>query len=174
MNFRWCVDGIESAQIWALEETSLTRPIKTIVTVSPYGVHRRVKLPAQTGSVTPTLLFDAADNAYGFQFFAAQLTDQTGFCHLSWLVDNPTSASNLAPAGTHQRTNEIDLSCWTPFVMNTAYALVHATLATAAGLSAGAPAILTDAGKVQGRVYKVWAINQSTTADVWLDVWVRN
>ncbi len=172
MNFRWCLDGIESSQIWALEETSLVRPIKTVVTVSPYGVYRRVKLPANAS--TPTLLWDASDNAYGFQFFACQLAYQTGYAHLSWIVDNPTSSSNLAPAGTHQRTNEIDLSCWTPFIMNTAYALVHATLATAAGVSGGKPQILTDAGKVQGRVYSIWAINQSTTTDIWIDVWVRN
>lgn len=172
MNFRWCMDGIESSVVWSLEETSLTRPIKTVSTITPFGVHRRIKLAA--GAAAPTLLWDPADNAYGFQFFACQIAYGDGYAYVSWIVDKAVSGTNLAPAGTHQRTNEIDLSCWTPFVLNTAYALVHATLATAAGVSAGKPAILTDAGKVQGRVYSIWAINQSSTTDIWIDVWVRN
>lgn len=174
-NMRWCVDGTDDyGAVWALENTSLVRPVKTISTVTPYGTYERRRIPADGVGVLPTKVFDAIDNQYAFQFLALQLVNGAGFVHVAWMVDKPTSSVNLAPAGTHQRVCEQDLSCHTPLILNTAFARVHPTLSVAAGMSGGFPTVLTDAGTVEGRVYQVFIKNQSTTTDVYVDLWVRN
>lgn len=177
MQLRWSMDGVAQGVSFALPATSLVTPVKAVINSSTFSLFDTLNLPAFTpGTTRPTLLFDAARNAYAFQFVALQLVGGTGFASIAWTVDKPTSSTNLAPlGGVYQRVNQKDLSCWTPELFNTAYAKVHPTLATATGLDGNSePSILTSTTSEQGRIYRIWGANSSTTTAVKINVWVKD
>ena len=153
---------------------SLVDPIKAVTTPGLYSSRRSIVIPKDAAGVVPTLLWSWQDHN-DFDLFMATLRGGVGYLHLAWSVDKPTSATDFTPLGTHFRTQCVDLSCHTPFILNSILARVHATLSTAAGVDGnGFPAILDNASTVEGRVYKIWAWNPSTTTDYTLDVVVRD
>ncbi len=176
VDIRTAIDGVQDGVPWTAPGLSVVSSIKRFASVTAWRSHRRIILPAWTGSPLPdpTLLFDAADNGYAFQWVAFALVGGHGFAHLAMLADKPVSSSDLSPAGTHERVAQIDLTCTCPLVINTPLARVHPTLATAAGMSGGYPHILWDVGTVEGRWYRAWARNQSTTTPIQVDVWAGN
>ena len=179
MQMRWTMDGVSQGVPFVLPKTSLVTPIKQVANLSTFSLFDTITLPAFTrGTTRPTLLWDASRNSYSFQFIALQLVGQTGYANLAWILDKPVSSTDLSPTGgggTYQGVQQKDLSCWTPEVFNTAYGLVHATAATARGLDGnGDPAILTNAGTTQARLYKLWAANSSSTTPIQMNVWVRD
>lgn len=156
---------------------SYPQPVKSVNTTGDYELAKSVVIPVTSAShpyPDPSLVWSYLEGAQSFSSLIFQVRAE-GFLWLSWLVDSPTSSSDFTPTGTRQKVHNIGLSCYTPFIMNTQQALVHATLATAAGLDgSGFPSILTSATSVAGRVYKVWARNTSTTVAATLDVWGVN
>lgn len=120
----------------------------------------------------PTLVWEWTSES-GFPEFLTLEVESGSVC-IAWLVDAATSTSDLSPAGTHEKVNEVDWSDYCAFRLNIATARVNATLATAAGLDAdGKPAILTSAGTGSGYVYKMWVSNPSTTADVNVTIYTK-
>ncbi len=118
------------------------------------------------------LLWDYLDQR-DFELLALRIPGD-GYLHCAYKVDTPTSASDLTPSGNDVRWREFDLSCKTPWLMNTDEARIHATLATDAGESAGLPTVLTDGASEDAKVYGVAANNPSTTESVTVEVWVLN
>jgi len=181
MQLRWTLDGIEGGSPFVLRRTSLGDPVKAVLNNSTYSLQDVIRLPAFTPGVTaPTLVWNAAANNYSFQFIALQLVDAlgapAGFAHLAWDVDKATAVTNV-PAGTHSGERSKSMSCWTPEFFNTAFTKVflNGDRVLAASLDlAYQPAILTDATAVKGRIYKLWAANDSTTTDIFCRLWVKD
>lgn len=151
----------------------LREPIKP---VSVTGDFRKVASITLAKSATrPTLLWSSTENQK-FEAIALKLLNQSGYVRLAWEVNKPVSDTDLTADGTtHRRINQADLSCFAPFVLSSDEAPVHPTIATGAGVDAnGEPAILTSGTTVSGRVYKLWAINTSTTADAEIAVYIKN
>jgi len=166
MQFRCQLDGVLDGTPWVSGAYSLGKPFKSIATAGEWEVLEKHVLPPWSGSPlpNPTLIFDAAVAAYEYQFISVHLVGGSGFAWLAGELDRPTSTSNLTPigGGTYRDVFKAGLSCWTPFLINTPLGLVHQTAARRYELDGnGYPAILTDAGTVEGRLYKLWSRNAS-------------
>lgn len=166
MQFRCQLDGVLDGEPWIGGGYSLGTPFKSVATTGRFEVLQKHVLAPWTGSPlpSPTVIFDAAEAAYNYQFLSVHLVGGSGFAWLAGEIDRPVSASNLAPVGggTYRDMIKAGLSCWTPYIINTPLNLVHATAARRYELDGnGFPAILTDAGTVEGRLYKLWARNAS-------------
>ncbi len=136
-----------------------------------------MRLNATAPQPDPVLLWQY-DDMHQFEELIVQIRTGEGYVRLAWLNDKAVSSTDLSAAGTHQGCNHAELSCFTPFILNTDEATVfpNAQRATAHGLDGDSlPTILTDfTNGVRGRTYKLWAINTSTTADVPIDIYGRN
>lgn len=138
---------------------------------------RRVTIPKRTPTdpqPAPTLLWKWEAGKPMFSSFLAQTSDASGFVYLILVPDKPTSASDLTPLMTHRNNPAVvPLSCWSPFHLNHASTLVHASQSIAAGIDADDyPAIATDLGTESGYIYEIWARSSSTEADVPIDFFV--
>lgn len=102
------------------------------------------------------------------------LISDSGYANIAVLADKPTSASDSTPLGTHESWRQFDLSCKIPFILNTDAALVNPVAADDNGDTAGLPTIFSDAGTVDGKVYKIAAKNPDDADDVTIEVWVLN
>jgi hypothetical protein len=172
LEFRWAftfaTGGIQDGA------GSLVLPVKAVTTTlgfqwqGPRTLTKRSSAPMGT----PVKLWGYEDGFY-FDLLVFQVRGGSGVFELAWLKDKPTSSTDLTPAGAGYRsTGSCRVSCHAPFVLNTAVAAVHPTLATAAGIDGdGIPAILTSASTEDGRIYGVWASNLSDTDDLIVDVW---
>lgn len=151
----------------------LREPIKPVSATGDFRKVASITLPKS--ATRPVLLWSSAENQQ-FEMIALKLLNQSGYVRVAWEVNKPVSATDLTADGTtHRRINQADLSCFAPFVLSSDEAPVHPTIATAAGVDGnGEPAILTSGSTVSGRVYKLWAINTSTTADAEIAVYVKN
>lgn len=151
-------------------------PKKRVTIAGTMQVRERFIIPKRTPTSPqpdPTLLWKWEVGKPFFESLWIQTKDPSGFVYITLVADKPTSDTNLAPLGTHRHSMTLGLSCWSPLHLNTPYTLVHPTLATAAGDDANDfPALLTDAGSVQGAIYEVWARASSTTADVPISLFV--
>lgn len=158
---------------------SLIRPIKEVAFVGDFKYDRTITLPravAGTPNVgVPTKLWDYT---MGVNFEVLWLQLRSGYAYLGIDINKATSSTDTTPdpGGTFRRSAELDLSCHTPFILNTKLARVHATLATAAGFTSNVPNLIrTDqAGLAEGRVYALWGTNPSITEDLLIDVFGRN
>lgn len=172
LEFRWAFTF--SSGGYADGEGSLTLPVKAVSTVYGFKWQKTVRLAKRTTGLfgTPAQAWSYTEGFY-FDLLMFQSKGGAGVFELAILKDKPTSTTDLTPAGAGYRAvASVRVSCHTPFVLNTAVAAVHPTLATAAGLDgSGIPAILTSASSEAGRIYGVWMANTSDTADLDVDVW---
>lgn len=147
----------------------------------PQAALAEVSTPG-TGKLVREVTIAAGDTAVLWEWadlndfeLVALLIRDSGYAHLAILADKPTSASDSTPLGTHESWRQIDLSCKIPFLLNTDAALVNPVAADDNGDTAGLPTIFSDAGTVDGKVYKIAAKNPAAaTADVVVEVWVLN
>jgi len=152
-------------------------PKKEVAVSTLPGSLRSFTVPKRTPSSpqpAPTLLWEWTEEE-GFPSFI-YVDVKEGSLRLAWLVDAATDedTDDFSPAGTHEKVNNVDWSDYCAFRLNLTTAYVNATLADAAGLDADDyPAIFTDAGSGSGYVYKLWAINPSTTDDVICTVYTK-
>ena len=173
----WSFGGTDDGVHFCGEQTSMVEPVKLVTTDGTYRLFRTVTLPVNTVAhpfTNPTLLWQYTDGGVDFAFVALQLADGAGTCQVSWLADKPTSITDPTPLGTHQNCGHKKLSCHAPEFFTIAETQVHATASTALGLDGnGFPSLLTNSGTVAGRIYKIWARNDSTTAEVRINLWIR-
>lgn len=172
LEFRWAftstADGIADG------EGSMTIPVKAVTTTYGFKYQNTVRLAKRTTGIfgTPVQAWSYTSGFY-FDLLMFQSRGGAGVFEIAVLKDKPTSSTDLTPAGAGYRSvASARVSCHTPFVLNTAVAAVHPTLATAAGLDgSNVPAILTSASSEEGRVYGVWLANTSSDTDLDVDVW---
>lgn len=83
------------------------------------------------------------------------------------------AGGDFNPSGDYPRAREFDLSCEVPFILNTNKVRVNPVVADEYTITGGFPVIFTDAGTVEGRVYKMTAHNGGTE-DVTVEIAVFN
>ena len=173
----WSFGGTDDGDSFVGERTSMVSPVTLVTTAGTYRLFRTITLPVNTAAhpfTDPTLLWSYTEGGGDFAFVALQLADGAGTCQISWLADKPTSTTDTTPLGTHKNCGHKKLSCHAPEFFTIAETQVHATAATAVGLDGdGFPSLLTDASTVAGRIYKIWARNDSTTDEVRINLWIR-
>lgn len=177
--FRWSLEsvisGVGQAQIPARGLWTPNKVVSVTGTINLCGTYTVPKRNPTDPQPDPTLLWEWTA-ATGFpEIIIAEIVGTSGSLRLHSLFDDANDVDNddYSPAGTHERTNTFDLSCWFPIPMMTT-GQINATLATAAGLDANdLPAIATSAGSGSGYLYKLWANNPSTTDDVVVNIWAK-
>jgi len=122
---------------------------------------RSFTLRIEPGEYKRAFVYGAPHKRFGY--LEARIIGD-GFAHAFWLVDKPTDFEDedWTPLGTHERWRQASMSCQIPFILSTDHALVHPTIATDAGDSGGLPALMSDVGTVDGKVYEVLFRNPST------------
>jgi len=102
-----------------------------------------------------------------FELFAARIVGD-GYLDLALFLDEPTDAAggDLTPSGNAPTWIHLELSCLAEFQLDTDEADVHATPASYVADNAGVPALWTDPTRKAGKVYKIMALNRSTSDDV--------
>lgn len=124
-------------------------------------------VPIPAGNV-PVVLWAYSTIDPTIAFARAVIVGGSGFIDLYWKSDKPTniatSPNDLTPLGTCVQWHHAGLSCNTDWKLNTQSIRVNPTLATAAGDSAGLPALAGSGATVEGRVYKIVAYNRGTSA----------
>jgi len=177
--FRWSLESVVSgAGQPQIPARGLWTPQKVVSVAGTINLAGTYTIPMRTPTSPqpdPTVLWEWTE-ATGFpEIIIVEIAGTSGSLRVHSLFDEPNDEDNddLSPAGTHERTNTADLSCWFPIPMMTT-GQINPTLATAAGLDADDfPAIATSDGSGSGYLYKVWAVNPSTTDDVVVNVWAK-
>lgn len=150
---------------------------KAIEIVGEPAVTRRIVIPKRVTSGTqalPTLLW-SWEEFPDAKFVSIRLAEKEGIVRIAEYRDKPLSTTDITPAGTHKNQNQYDLSCFCPQFKNAITCLVDSTPANACGLDGeGYPLLLSGETAVEGRFYKAWAINPSTTKDVTVEVIVES
>lgn len=93
----------------------------------------------------------------------------TGSLELEWMVDTPTSESNLVASGSNPKIIPDSISETAAMMKDNSRVWMHATPATTMGLTSGVPTLFTSAGNALFKRYKLWAWNRSTS-DVTVEI----
>lgn len=102
------------------------------------------------------------DDMPDFNYLSAEVVSDGGFCYATVKKDAPTSSTNKTPAGTAVNWHNEGMSCFAPKTWDTQRCKVNPVLADAAGDTGGLPTIMSDAGTVDGYIYKVVLYNPGT------------
>ena len=92
-----------------------------------------------------------------------------GVLHCWEVWDTPESDTDLAASGDNPRAHYFSLNCNLPRMFSAGRSvLIHPTLATDLGVTAGKPSVMTDPldGMLTGYIYSIWAFNPDTENDV--------
>lgn len=177
--FRWSLQSVIDGEAQPIVPSrGEAVPQKVISCSGTINHHGRLVIPKRNPTdpqPDPTLLWEWLDGQDFPEIVVVEIVGTSGSLRIHSKYDAATDEDNAdySPAGTHERTNTVDLSCWFPIPMVTT-GQINATLATAAGLDGDDfPAIATDTGSGSGYMYALWATNPSTTDDIAVNVWTK-
>lgn len=171
LNVYFGISEVSAGVPLGIDIAPLHDPIKPIEITDDLNKYQEFTIPA--GETVQLWAYTEGDT---FEMIALVIQGQEGYLQLAWEVNKPTSTTNFAPDGTtHRRINQCDMSCFAPFVLSADECLVNPVLADATGLDGSSlPSIFSDAGTIDGRVYKLWAKNPSLTDAVKVKMYARN
>lgn len=109
------------------------------------------------------VLYDYAETP-DFNLFSCEVVSDGGFCEFWYKVDTPTSSTDKAASGSNPRWRQHSMSCFERVALDTQRARIHPTLATDAGDTGGISSAMSDAGTLDGYVYKIVVKNPGTSA----------
>lgn len=130
----------------------------TITPATTIDMEREVVVPAG-GHV---VVYDYDDDP-DFNLLSVEVVSDGGFLYATVKKDAPTSSTDKTPAGTCVNWHNEGMSCFAPKVWDSQRCKVNPVLADAAGDTGGFPTIMSDAGTVDGYIYKVVIYNPGTS-----------
>ena len=130
--------------------------------------YRRVLLPKKAGTPqvgVPVKVWDYTQEAT-FSKMIFQVFAGSGLAYIGWVADR--FVDDEPEAGDNRRPGYAECSCDAPFILNVNAQLINSDDAIATGIDTdGSPKILANSGT------SVWLANDSTTADIEVDVWIE-
>jgi hypothetical protein len=170
--FYW--DAVHTIAGVAKSAFGFSSPVKEVTTT---GRRRawRVKLPKKAGSPqvgVPVKVWDYTQEAT-FSKMLFQIVGGSGVAYIGWVADR--FVAGVPEAGSNRRPGYKVLSCDAPEIITVNNQLINSDNAIATGINTdGSPKILNNSGTAAtGQFESVWLTNDSTTADIEVDVWIE-
>jgi len=92
------------------------------------------------------------------------LNSSDGTLELYWMVDTPTSESDLTASGSNAKVIPDSISCAVQRKWDNPRIWMHGTNNTTMGLTAGEPTLFTSSNNALYKRYKLWAWNREDAA----------
>lgn len=145
---------------------SIGFPVASVTLAGTNDSTPEITVPAQS---TIPVTADAVklwsyDGHNDWDFFECRIRNAVGFLHCWTLWDTPVSTTDLTRSGSNPRAHYFPLTCALPVAILSRQTLIHPTLATDLGVTAGLPSVLTTplSGMLTGYIYDVVAFNPGT------------